>query len=194
MKRKMSRHQTRSLYSHGLRQMSRRPVLGLFIIVAAFGIFLAQEYFWGPAPGPISEASFTATVFKVSDGDTITVRTADRREAKLRFYGVDAPELDQPYGPEAKKFLENLLSGREVAVERRNQDQYGRLVGRVFVDGQAVDELMVEAGRAWVYEQYCDRAWCGGLRQRQALARKNKLGLWRDARPVAPWVWRQKKK
>ncbi len=191
--RKMTKRQRRGLYAVGLRHMPNRPGLGLLIILVAFGLFLAQEYFGRPAPGPIEEAYFQARVVRVSDGDSLTVRTADGREAKLRLYGVDAPEMNQPHGPEAKKFLDNLVGGQEINVRRQDIDQYGRLVARVFLGQTQIDQTLVEAGQAWVYERYCDRPWCADLRRRQAAAKKNKFGLWRKARPVPPWVWRKNK-
>jgi endonuclease YncB( thermonuclease family) len=50
-------------------------------------------------------ADFSATVLRITDGDTNVVRTADYEDVKIRLYGIDCPERKQPSGPEATAFL-----------------------------------------------------------------------------------------
>ena len=57
-------------------------------------------------------------VIKVSDGDTITV-LQDKRQIKVRLYGIDAPELKQPYGKKSKQFLSNLITGKIAEVKNQ---------------------------------------------------------------------------
>ena len=82
-----------------------------------------------------------------------------------------------------------------MVVESHKTDRYGRKVGTVFVDGHDVGLLQLERGIAWHYKAY-EREQSPEDRARYAAAeadaREAKMGLWRDARPVAPWVWRRK--
>ncbi|MDR1044567.1 MAG: hypothetical protein LBP33_05540 [Candidatus Adiutrix sp.] len=58
-------------------------------------------------------ADFTATVIRITDGDTIVVRTVDFEDIKVRLYGIDCPERNQPGDPEATAYL-RPLQGRTV--------------------------------------------------------------------------------
>jgi len=104
----------------------------------------------------ISTDSFawSAKVVSVSDGDTITVLHFGHQE-KIRLYGIDCPEKAQDYGQKAKDLTGALIAGRTVDVETKTVDRYGRTVGLVTVDGQSLNELIVQNGYAWVYRQYC---------------------------------------
>lgn len=71
------------------------------------------------------------------------------------------------------------------------RDRYGRILGQVYApDGMNVNQFMVRAGAAWVYEQYNTDPVLPVL---QNEARQQKRGLWSDADPVPPWIWRHRK-
>lgn len=53
-----------------------------------------------------------------------------------------------------------------------------------------VNQFMVRVGAAWVYEQYNTDPVLPVL---QNEARQQKRGLWSDADPVPPWIWRHRK-
>ncbi|WP_346746950.1 thermonuclease family protein, partial [uncultured Campylobacter sp.] len=74
----------------------------------------------------LSLLAYPAKVIKISDGDTITILTQQRKQIKVRFYGIDAPELKQPYGKKSKQFLANLIAGKVVEVEENGKDRYKR--------------------------------------------------------------------
>jgi len=88
---------------------------------------------------------FKATVVKVHDGDTITLRTDFRDfDFPLRFLEIDAPELNEG-GKEATEWLKSRLLGKEVTIEINSLNRvgkYGRLLGIVFLDGLNVGEEM----------------------------------------------------
>ena len=65
-------------------------------------------------------------------------------------------------------------------------DRYGRIVGRVYVDGLDVNRELVAQGFAWVYRKYSKDA---ELLELEAEARENGLGLWADPNPIPPWEW-----
>lgn len=130
----------------------------------------------------------TGTVTSVHDGDTITVGGES-----IRLASIDAPELDQAYGPSSRANLAAMVLGQSVTVTYSQKDFYDRVLGTVFKpDCSPVNLRQVAAGAAWYYEAYqCDI----DIRQRQAYAaahasaRTAKKGLWANA-AVAPWVHR----
>ena len=128
----------------------------------------------------------------VSDGDTATV-LVDGVSRKIRFYGVDTPESDQPRGDEAKRFTEGLLDGAVVDVRLLpGEVTYGREVGIVIADERVVNAALLDAGLAWFYADYCDRSDpCDEWQALEAGARAAARGLWADDDRIAPWDWRR---
>lgn len=57
--------------------------------------------------------ALSGKVVSIHDGDTITV-LQDKQQVKVRLFGIDAPELKQPYGKKSKRFLSNLIT-RKIA-------------------------------------------------------------------------------
>lgn len=73
---------------------------------------------------------------------------------------------------------------KTVTVTYFQRDRYGRILGQVYApDGMNVNQFMVRAGAAWVYEQYNTDPVLPVL---QNEARQQKRGLWSDADPVPP--------
>lgn len=136
--------------------------------------------------------SFTGQVIRVSDGDTIDIAVGEAGEkVRVRLYGLDAPELAQSHGREARDFLSKLLMNREVRVEKQDLDQFGRVVGQVFDSGLSVNLTLVASGHAWVYDRYCQAPVCHQMKNEEAQARQKKIGLWNQSDPQPPWQWRQ---
>ncbi len=138
------------------------------------------------------ERNIQAVVIRVADGDTVDVRDRQGTVTRIRLYGVDAPESSQPFGGEARRYVAQSLLKREVRVEGQNRDQYGRLVGRVFLDGRDFCLELIRHGIAWCYAQYCeDPAYLAAQKKAQQAGR----GLWAAAKrgepPVAPWEFRR---
>ncbi len=105
---------------------------------------------------------------------------------------IDSPEKTQPYGLEAKEYLMNLLKGKELEVIRESKDQYGRTLAWLVVEGDTINNKLVEAGYAWWYEYYCKDNMV--LKRLQEHAKKNKSGFWSDANPINPYQWRKGKR
>lgn len=82
---------------------------------------------------PVSAETLTGQVLGVHDGDTLTLLVAGNQPVKVRLTGIDAPELKQPYGQQAKQALSALAFGKEARVESPGPDKYGRTLGTVFV-------------------------------------------------------------
>ncbi|MDR2503970.1 MAG: thermonuclease family protein [Deltaproteobacteria bacterium] len=130
-------------------------------------------------------------VIRVADGDTLTMFSPEREMLKVRLYGVDAPESDQPGGKEARAFASDLALLHEVEVRTLDTDRYGRSVGMVrLTDGRMLNEELVRAGLAWVYLDYCREIQCVRWLALEKEARAAGRGLWKRKNPVPPWEWR----
>ena len=82
-----------------------------------------------------------------------------------------------------------LLQGKEINVIRESKDRYGRTLGWLMVEGDTINNKMVEKGFAWWYAYYCaDNATLENLHNK---AKKQKLGLWSDFNPINPYDWRK---
>jgi endonuclease YncB( thermonuclease family) len=69
----------------------------------------------------------------VIDGDTYTIMY-DGEETSVRIWGIDAPELREPGGPEARDVLASHIGGRIVTLAfpgRSKRDNFGRLLASV---------------------------------------------------------------
>lgn len=142
-----------------------------------------------------SAAAFTGTVVRVSDGDTIVVQGAIGDPVKVRLYGVDTPESKQVFGTQATRYTAQQVLHKDVRVDKRDIDRYGRVVAIVYAEnGEILNEKLVENGHAWVYEMYCDIDECDAWKEKQDVAMAHKKGLWQDPAPIAPWDYRKSKR
>lgn len=142
---------------------------------------------------PVAAAGYTGKVVAISDGDTLTLLTAEQRQIKIRLAEIDTPEKRQPYGNRARQALSELTFGQPARVVVETVDRYGRTVGTVFVDGVNINREMVRVGAAWVYRQYLqDESLLGLEREARAAGR----GLWGlpAAERVPPWEWRKSRR
>lgn len=133
---------------------------------------------------------------RVIDGDTL-VLLVDKKEQPIHLAGIDAPELKQRYGKEAKKALSDRISGERISVEVVGKDRYNRTHGIVVVPsrrpstgpGIPLDDLSVwllENGHAWNKCEDNER-----LADPETEAREARRGLWTVEKPVPPWKWRK---
>lgn len=129
--------------------------------------------------------ALSGKVVSIHDGDTITVLQG-KQQAKIRLYGIDAPELKQPYGKKSKQFLANLIAGEVVEVDENGEDRYKRTIGTVYLGGIDINAQMVANGYAWAYRKFSKK-----YTAQESQAKKQRLGLWRDKEPVPPWEWRK---
>jgi endonuclease YncB( thermonuclease family) len=102
----------------------------------------------------------------VIDGDTIV-----SDGARIRLAGIDAPELSQPGGAEARSHLIRLIAGGAVRIEPLSTDRYGRMVARVHAGCGDLGRLMVRNGYALSY-------YGADYRAEELFARKKRAGLW----------------
>lgn len=132
-------------------------------------------------------------VVRVSDGDTFTaVKIGSGDEIKVRMFSIDAPESRQEYGTQSKEYLSSLILDKDVVIEAKQKDRYGRVVANVYYKDENINEKMVKTGNAWWYEEYSDKN--SPLEEYQKTAREKKLGLFAKKGYIAPWEWRRMKR
>jgi endonuclease YncB( thermonuclease family) len=154
--------------------------------------------------GQILADTLSGQVVGVSDGDTITVLDSTKTQHKIRLAGIDAPESKQPFGQASKKHLSELVFGKDVRVEWKKHDRYGRIVGKVMVQPEGcltcqhtrdAGLAQLEAGLAWWYREYRREQTLedqGFYEYAEFDAKAQRRGLWADSDPVPPWEWRKK--
>ena len=130
--------------------------------------------------------TFSVSAQTVQDGDSIIRGDGVR----VRLYGIDAPEKDQPYGREARKVLKQYMP-LVANMKQYDEDRYGRLIVELFTeDNKSINAAMICSGAAWWYEYYApDRP---QFKQCQEDAQKAKRGLRADEDPIPPWSWRRR--
>ena len=72
-----------------------------------------------------ADTTIVANVVGVHDGDTLTLRALNEK-LKVRLFGIDTPELGQPFGNNAKQALSSMVFGKSVTISSTGKDRYGR--------------------------------------------------------------------
>ena len=129
---------------------------------------------------------------KIIDGDTIILNSE-----KIRFYGIDTPEINQTCtdnygytyscGVRAKLELEKIIGSRKVSCIKKTKDRYKRSISICYVDEIDINSLMVKKGWALAYRKYSKK-----YIKDEAIAKLNDAGMW-SGEFIAPWKWRRMK-
>ncbi|WP_341952658.1 thermonuclease family protein [Salinibacterium sp. TMP30] len=137
----------------------------------------------------IPSGAFEATVNYVRDGDTLYLDNGNT-ELKVRLIGIDTPELDSQYNPdagecygeEARQLLRDFLPvGTTVwALEdRESEDRYGRSLLYVYLnDGTFVNLAMIELGAAESLKVGLNDRFWPQLREAEDQAYAAQRGMW----------------
>lgn len=107
---------------------------------------------------------------------------------KIRLAGIDAPEKQQAYGVQSKTYLEHLLADKDVLVKVVSCDQYGRYVGKIYLNGKDINGEMIRSGYAWHYNHFDSNPVYAGF---MLDAQRSNRGLWQEAHPTPPWIFRK---
>jgi micrococcal nuclease len=148
----------------------------------------------GPEPsiaesGDVAATSESFRLIRVVDGDTL-VAEGTNGEIKVRLMGIDAPESDQPFGPEAADLITTLIGNQTLHIRGKDLDRYGRILAHVDAGEMWLNLEMVRRGGAWVYQGKKDR-YAVDLEAAQSLAKSARSGLWSAANPIYPGDWRK---
>ena len=130
-----------------------------------------------------------ADYLKVIDGDTIILN-----DEKIRFSGIDTPELKQICSKESQKIFCGMLAkkllikkiGDEIPkCVREGKDVYDRVLAECFVNGESLSSFLVRSGYAFAYRKYSKK-----FIKDEEFAKKNKLGIW-SMKFQYPWEFRK---
>ena len=130
-----------------------------------------------------------ATNLKVIDGDTIILN-----DEKIRFSGIDTPELNQVCmngdqkifcGISVRKILIKKIGNKTPLCIREGKDIYKWTLAECFIDGESLSSFLVKNGYAFAYRKYSKK-----FIEEEEFARTNKLGLW-SMKFQYPWDFRK---
>ncbi|MBI2268436.1 MAG: thermonuclease family protein [Candidatus Blackburnbacteria bacterium] len=126
-----------------------------------------------PTPG---EEDHLVSVTRVIDGDTVEIQGGER----VRYIGVDTPERDECFGPEATQANKGLVEGKKVRLEKdvQEKDKYGRMLTYVWIEDVMVNERLVQEGYAQVATYPPNVRYQERFVKAQEEARKGNRGLW----------------
>jgi len=119
-----------------------------------------------------------ALVVSVIDGDTIELQGGRR----VRYLGIDTPEPGEYYAGQATARNIELVEGKTVELQsgKRDEDEYGRLLRYVYVDGIFVNAELVVQGYATAYIFDPDDRYSQVLVQLEQYAKMRQRGLWAE--------------
>jgi endonuclease YncB( thermonuclease family) len=174
-------------------------------VVALLGVVgIVQDFKFSPASllYPLNSASGPPSIItsevgvdtiigraSVIDGDTIEIHGT-----RIRLFGIDAPESNQPCTIQGKPFrcgrqaalaLADKIGNKVVNCQPKDRDHYGRVVAVCLVDGEDVNAWMVAKGWAIAYRYYSHDY----VRQEEQ-ASKSRIGIW-QGEFVPPSDWRR---
>ncbi len=127
---------------------------------------------------------------KIIDGDTIHLNNE-----KIRFTGIDTPELKQTCnknneiiycGIQARQLLINKIGKNKVKCIREGKDQYKRTLAECFVNDLSLSKFLVREGYAFAYRKYSKK-----FIEDENFAKNNNMGIW-SMKFEYPWDWRKK--
>ncbi len=144
------------------------------------------------------ETELSGEVVEIVDSDIIEMVTEEKKKYRIRLNGIDAPEMEQPFGPESLEGLRHLVGEKSVRVVTLGEDRSGQVIGNVYFRPEnaaksdpetLVNLAMVTNGFAWHYVRFAPDN--KELAAAEESARTAKLGLWVVENPTAPWEWRK---
>ena len=124
----------------------------------------------------------------VIDGDTIRLG-----DVKIRFSGIDAPEINQTCvasegkvacGKISRDLLIEKVTNNKISCTDEGKDFYGRVLGECFVNGESLSTYLVREGFAFAYRKYSNK-----YIEDEEYAKFNELGMW-SMEFQYPWDYR----
>jgi len=127
---------------------------------------------------------------KIVDGDTIHLDGE-----KIRFTGIDTPELKQTCikngiknfcGVTAREILIEKIADNKVECISEGKDQYKRTLAECFVNNESLSSYLVRSGYAFAYRRYSKKFIVD-----EDYAKKKQVGMWAMTFEY-PWDYRKK--
>ena len=162
----------------------RRALLSTLLAALLSGLLGALLAGGAAAAAPLLEGR----VSRVTDGDSLWLEPVPPgAPVQLRLEGIDAPEICQAWGPEARAALSDWVLGRTVRVKTTGLDTHGRTLGTVYLDESNINQRLVEEGHAWSSRFKHD---LGPYVAAERMARALSRGLNRDGAAIMPREFR----
>ena len=153
----------------------RKKLVVIMMLMMSSVIALPQEW--------------SAKVIKVIDGNTLEILTSENETYKVLLKEIDCPEIEQQFGPEAKKLTEKILLKKKVTVVVNGKDRWGtRLVSITLSNGKDINQELLKKGYAWHNAKLSSNS---TLKSLETNAKENKIGLWENEDPTPPWIFRR---
>lgn len=170
--------------------MKDKLLLGCIVVLSGFIIYaIDNEPITIQVGHPHVGNYYTADIVDVHDGDTVKVKDKYGELHKIRLAYIDAPELKQLYGQEAK-FPLIVYKDQSVKVKVNSRDLYGREVAELFFEGKSLNLEQVQYGSAWVYDKYLDKEHKITYKKAERMAVDYKVGLWGNDEHEKPCKFR----
>ena len=127
---------------------------------------------------------------KIVDGDTIHLDGE-----KIRFTGIDTPELKQTCikngnknfcGIAAREILIEKIADNKVECISEGKDQYKRTLAECFVNNESLSSYLVRSGYAFAYRRYSKKFVVD-----EDYAKEKQTGMWAMTFEY-PWDYRKK--
>ncbi len=132
-------------------------------------------------------------VITIVDGDTLTLQDAQQRQYLIRLIGIDAPELSQAFGQQAKTKLSILALNQQATAHCAPIDPNHPVICAVTVHGNNIGLAQIQNGMAWWYRVNASALSVqaqSDYRQAEFEAKIHRFGLWDSKNPTPPWQWR----
>ncbi len=136
---------------------------------------------------PIFASEFKGRCVSVVEGDIVMVMR-EGREIKIQLWGIDCPEIEQPFGKKAKEFTTSLILGKTVKVVTQDRWKFDLPQAKLYLDKTYINLEIVKVGLAWYH--YWLAPYESDLDSAEKEAQEKKRGLWQTPFPVPPWNWR----
>lgn len=137
---------------------------------------------------PAASKAVQGIVSSVTDGDTLWLTPAVGKPIEVRLRDIDAPEICQPWGEDARKALAELTLKKVATLQVSARDRFGRAIGTLMIEDTNVSRFMVENGHAWSTRSRWDQ---GPLVKQEKMARALTRGLHSVGGAIQPWEWRR---
>lgn len=143
------------------------------------------------APVLALAAPLQGQVTKLFDGDSFVFQPAGGgKPLEIRLKDIDAPEICQAGGPEARDFLQDYVRDKTVRIDTQGPDSYGRTLAVLTVDEMNINQRMVAEGHAWSARSKWNQ---GPLVSQERMAQALKRGLHATPGAVMPSEFRKNK-
>ena len=140
------------------------------------------------------DCNYTIADYYVIDGDTVNIEVAEERHPRqshrIRLHGIDAPEKEQPYGPEATQYLRNMMANGPIyAYVTQEHDAYGRPVAILHRGNpdNSLNAQLVREGLAYAH-------YANDYQSAEHSARNARAGVWQQRNGgERPWDFRRQR-